>query len=155
MRRLSMVLLLMCAVALLYSTEESFGWGINISNPSGLRAEHSLSANRSIAVSYAWDNRPTHDSRTRYATDIDYLWQTNLTSPNIQTIFLTRLYAGPGIRVSKVHDTRLSVRTPVGFAFRVKSTPVEVYFEFAPCAVFEDKLDVDASASVGVKFWLF
>jgi hypothetical protein len=144
-----------------YSSNGTFGLGLELGSPSGLNGKYFLTQNTALnfGVGYIYD-RYWYDDRDGLHLYLDHLWHPFVITQ--AAAFQLPFYVGVGGRVWSFNDKdddgfAFGVRVPVGIAFDFNDVPLDVFIQITAVADFlyrhDDRFGLHLEASVGIRFW--
>jgi len=147
-----MFVLLFMIPQLGHSQQRGFGLGIIAGAPTGLSAKNWLTEATAFDMAAAWSFKTSkHDHDTEVQFHANYLYH------NFGLIPIPKgdlpLYYGIGGRVNLGHDTRLSVRIPIGVDYMFYNAPVDIFLEVVPMLDLAPSTVFDLDAAIGARFW--
>jgi hypothetical protein len=142
-----------------FQANKSFGLGLMVGAPTGLSGKYFYSGDKAFdfgigAVRY-------YRRRDGLHLHADHLWHPVSLVSNAD--FELPLYLGIGFRLFDFDDNvnndgvAIGLRAPIGIAFDLNSTPLDIFIELALVADFlvdyGDDFDVDLNGAVGFRFY--
>jgi hypothetical protein len=135
-----------------HSQRSGFGLGIIVGAPTGLSAKSWLTKATAFDIAAAWSfktSKNDHDTEVQFHAN--YLYH------NFGLIPVPKgdlpLYYGIGARANIGHDTRLSVRIPIGVDYMFENAPVDAFIEIVPMLDLAPATQFDLDAAIGARFW--
>ncbi|MCU0373381.1 MAG: DUF3996 domain-containing protein [Ignavibacteria bacterium] len=149
MKKASLAVFILLVFAAVTNSQNKFGLGIIVGEPTGLSGKLILSDNSAVDGALGW-------SFYKYGSihiHGDYLYNFTRIIPEVP------LYIGVGGRIKMKNtdededDVRLAVRVPVGIAYEPSSAPVDVFLELVPMLDLVPASDFSFNAAIGVRYW--
>jgi hypothetical protein len=142
-----------------FSANKTFGLGLMLGAPSGLSGKYFLDS--SHALDFGIGALGYYRGRDGLHLHADYLWHpVSLVSADA---FELPLYFGIGARLFDFSDKyadqtlALGLRAPIGIAFDLNRTPLDIFVEFALVADlyvnYRDRLGIDVNGAIGIRYW--
>lgn len=144
-----------------FHSSKTFGIGIMLGAPTGFSGKYFYASDKAFdfgigAIGYYRGREGLH-------LHFDHLWHpVNLAST---PAFQLPLYLGIGARMfdfddrDDFHGTVLGLRGPLGIAFDLNNTPLDIFLELALVMDFyvddpyDDNVDVDVNGAVGIRYY--
>jgi hypothetical protein len=144
-----------------YSSNGTFGLGIELGSPSGLNGKYFLTENTALnfGAGYIYDNY-WHKGRDGVHIYLDHLWHPFVITQAAQ--FQLPFYVGVGGRLWNFNDKddssfALGLRVPVGIAFDFNEVPLDIFIQLTGVADLlirhDDKFGLHLEGSVGIRYW--
>jgi len=129
-------------------TEEGFGLGIIIGEPTGISFKSWMKENVAIDGAVAW----SFEGEDAFHIHADYLFH------NSRWIKVDEgklfIYYGIGARLKLQDRSRLGVRIPLGASYIVKDTPLEFFLEIVPIMDLVPDTELEGNGGFGAR-WYF
>ncbi len=152
-----------------YSSNGTFGLGLELGGPSGLNGKYFLSPSTALNFGLGWiDDGYYGNDRRRSGVHLylDHLWHPILLVS--AEAFQLPLYLGVGARVWNFDDRdrdfnddgiAVGVRGPIGIAFDFNKVPLDIFIQLTFVVDFfvdryrDDRLGLHLEGSVGIRYW--
>ena len=139
-----LVVFLVISLSATYA-QGNFGVGIIVGEPTGLSAKVWTSGSTAFDAAVAW----SFANEGALHIHADYLWHNfNAFSQAVP------LYYGIGGRIKfRSDDVRLGVRIPVGVAYKIPSSPLDIFLEIVPLLNLTPSTSFTLNAAIGARFY--
>ncbi len=129
----------------------SFGGGIFLGSPTGLRFKLNISHYNSINGTFAW----SYISNQLYmGFDYNYLFHRTLKGEN--NTIPVYLFSGIGLRyliASSSKDTKFGVKFNLGGGYTFREIPIDISAEISPILDFYPATQLDFNGGIGITFF--
>ncbi|MEZ4404525.1 MAG: hypothetical protein R3B06_31180 [Kofleriaceae bacterium] len=141
-----------------FQANKGFGLGLMIGAPSGLSGKYFYAADK--AFDFGIGGIRYYRNRSGLHLHADHLWHPVSLVSNAD--FELPLYLGVGVRVFDFNDDNnkgdaIGLRVPVGLAFDLNKTPIDIFVELAFVADFfvnyTDDFGTDLSGAIGFRYY--
>jgi hypothetical protein len=143
-----------------FEANKTFGIGLMVGAPSGLSGKYYYAGNK--AFDFGLGGVRYYRHRDGFQLHVDHLWHpVSLASTRD---FELPLYLGIGARLfdfdyGGVDDAvAVGLRAPIGIAFDLNNTPLDIFLEFALVADifvnYKDDFGADLNGALGVRYYL-
>ncbi|MBA3818612.1 MAG: hypothetical protein H0X17_06940 [Deltaproteobacteria bacterium] len=150
-----------------YSSNGTFGLGLELGSPSGLNGKYFLSESTALNFGVGWIyDRYYYDDRDGIHLYLDHLWHPFLLAS--ADAFQLPFYVGIGARLWSFDDRRdrfeddsgfaLGARVPLGIAFDFNNIPLDIFVQltFVVDVLFgyrDERAGLHLEGSVGIRYW--
>ena len=152
--RLAIIGVLLAVASASARTQEPFGFGVIVGEPTGLSLKYWLDDDRAVDGAAAW----SFSENDSFQLHGDYLFH------NREWLEADELpcYYGLGARIKfkhddgrgrNEHDTIFGIRFPLGITYLFDEIPLDVFAEIVPVLDLTPDADVDLNAAIGCRFY--
>jgi hypothetical protein len=152
--KIAITMLLLAAATANARTQDDFGIGVIIGEPTGLSVKYWLDEERAIDGALAW-SYSENDSLQLHG---DYLIH------NYELLEANEIpvYYGIGARLKlkdddgrgrNENDAMFGIRFPLGITYLFDEVPLDMFFELVPVLDLAPDVDLDINAAVGLRFY--
>ena len=142
-----------------FEANKGFGLGLMLGAPSGLSGKYFYASDK--AFDFGLGAIRYYRRRDGLQLHVDHLWHPVTLVSNAD--FELPLYFGLGFRLFDFNDdndadgTAIGLRVPIGIAFDLNRTPLDIFFELAFVADlfvdYDDRYDADLNGAIGFRFY--
>lgn len=126
----------------------SFGGGIYIGNPTGVKFKANLNSSNALSSLIAWD---IPGDMVYASVDYAYNFYYSIKDDEGRAVLPIFLYTGPGVRIkSNNNNTNVGIKFTGGAGMRFKDIPIELFLEISPILDIVPATDLDLNAGIGV-----
>jgi len=152
--KIAIIVLLLAVVSANARTQDDFGIGVIIGEPTGLSLKYWLDEDRAIDGAAAW----SYSENDSFQLHGDYLVH------NYDLLEADELpvYYGIGARLKfkdndgrgrNENDAIFGIRVPLGITYLFDDAPLDLFFELVPVLDLSPDVELDINAAVGLRFY--
>jgi len=126
----------------------AFGVGVILGEPTGLSFKQWVNSRTALAGAAAW----SFGEESAFHVHLDYLVHTGGRSdPDVGRLLF---YLGIGGRLkAEEDDGRLGARVPLGLAYELDDSQIDVFFELAPILDIAPKTELRVNGGFGIRYF--
>jgi len=152
--KIAIIVLLLAAASVNARTQDDFGIGVIIGEPTGLSVKYWLDEERAIDGAAAW----SYSENDSFQLHGDYL----IHNDELLEANELPVYYGIGARLKfKDDDGRgrnengaiFGIRVPLGITYLFDEEPLDLFFELVPVLDLAPDFDLDINAAVGLRYY--
>jgi hypothetical protein len=131
----------------LQAQDRSLGLGMILGEPTGFSAKIWTSPQMAIDAGIAWSFKETGYPRVH----ADFLWHRDVWELERGRL---PLYYGVGAKLLMFSELGFGIRVPVGIAYELDQSPVDVFLELVPGLKLLPGTSLDLDLAVGARYFL-
>ena len=152
--KIAIIVLLLAVASANARTQDDFGIGIILGEPTGFSLKYWLDAERAVDGAAAW----SYSENDSFQLHGDYLIH------NYELLEADEMpvYYGIGARLKlkdddgggrNEHDPIFGIRVPLGVTYLFDDVPFDLFFEIVPVLDLSPDVDLDINAAIGFRYY--
>ena len=152
--KIAIIVLLLAVSSANARTQDDFGIGIIVGEPTGLSLKYWLDEESAVDGAAAW----SHSENDSFQLHGDYL----IHNYDLLEVDELPVYWGIGARLKfkdndgrgrNEHDAIFGIRIPMGITYLFEDEPLDLFFELVPVLDLSPDVDLDINAAIGLRFY--
>jgi len=152
--KIAIIVFLLAASSANARTQDDFGIGVIIGEPTGLSLKYWLDEERAIDGAAAW----SYSENDSFQLHGDYLihnyeWLEAREMPVYYGIGARLKFKDSDGRGRNENDAILGIRVPLGITYLFDEAPLDMFFELVPVLDIAPDVDLDLNAALGLRYY--
>ena len=152
--KIAIIVFLLAASSANARTQDDFGIGVIIGEPTGLSLKYWLDEERAIDGAAAW----SYSENDSFQLHGDYLihnyeWLEAREMPVYYGIGVRLKFKDSDGRGRNENDAILGIRVPLGITYLFDEAPLDMFFELVPVLDIAPDVDLDLNAALGLRYY--